>query len=100
MGTSTDITRVMQSEEVRRVLKPKKLHEKKMSSLIAPTNGIKNRKLRLKLNPFAKKVTAANKSARNVKNLAARRTAKKTKLQKVKKAVVAKPAAGKKVAKK
>lgn len=93
--TSTDITRVMQSEEVRRVLKPKKLHEKKMSSLIEATNGIKNRKLRLKLNPFAKKVTAANKSLRNKKNRDGRREAKKTKLAKVKKAV-----AGKKVSKK
>lgn len=85
--TSNDITRIMQSEEVRRVLKPKKLQEKKMSGYTVPTNGIRNFKLRYKLNPFAKKEAAAVQSVRNPKNRDARRKALKAKLPKVKKAV-------------
>ncbi|GET93900.1 ribosomal protein L1a, putative [Leishmania tarentolae] len=50
MLTNTDVTRIMQSEEVRRVLKPKKLQAKKPSRYQTPTNGIKNRRLRLRLN--------------------------------------------------
>eukprot|EP00758_Cryptobia_borreli_P007048 Tbor_TRINITY_DN5239_c0_g1::TRINITY_DN5239_c0_g1_i4::g.16290::m.16290/K02930/RP-L4e, RPL4; large subunit ribosomal protein L4e len=87
MLTNTDVSRIMQSEEVRRVLKPKKLQAKKPSRLIAPTNGIKNRRLRMRLNPFTKKATLAAKSMRHKENRDVRRKAKMTRLAKVKKSL-------------
>ncbi|CAD2218496.1 Ribosomal protein L4/L1 family/60S ribosomal protein L4 C-terminal domain containing protein, putative [Angomonas deanei] len=85
MLTNTDVTRILQSEEVRRVLKPKKLQPKKASGRRQPTNGIKNRRLRLRLNPYVKKETQAAKSLRNPKNRDARRKAKSERIAKVKK---------------
>lgn len=88
--TNTDVTRIMESEEVRRVLKPKKLQPKKASRFIKPTNGIKNRRLRLRLNPFVKKERTISKGLKNknnrdarhksvaAKKLKARKAAKKT----------------------
>lgn len=87
MLTSTDVTRILQSEEVRRAMKPKKLQAKKASRTVAPTNGIKNRRLRLRLNPFAKKATLAAKSMRHKPSRDARRKAKMTRLAKVKKSL-------------
>ncbi|EPY36615.1 large subunit ribosomal protein L4e [Angomonas deanei] len=87
MLTNTDVTRILQSEEVRRVLKPKKLQPKKASGRRQPTNGIKNRRLRLRLNPYVKKETQAAKSLRNPKNRDARRKAKSERIAKVKKSV-------------
>lgn len=89
MLTNTDVTRIMQSEEVRRVLKPKKLQPKKPSRYTKPTNGIRNRRLRLRLNPAVKAAAAASQSRRNPKNRIARRKAKLARLSKVKKAVLA-----------
>ncbi|KAG5498991.1 hypothetical protein GH5_03685 [Leishmania sp. Ghana 2012 LV757] len=85
MLTNTDVTRIMQSEEVRRVLKPKKLQPKKASRYQTPTNGIKNRRLRLRLNPYVKRETAAAKGMRNVANRDARRKAKMARVAKAKK---------------
>ncbi|GET90392.1 ribosomal protein L1a, putative [Leishmania tarentolae] len=85
MLTNTDVTRIMQSEEVRRVLKPKKLQAKKPSRYQTPTNGIKNRRLRLRLNPYVKRETAAAKGMRNVANRDARRKAKMARVAKAKK---------------
>lgn len=76
MLTNTDVTRIMQSEEVRRVLKPKKLQPKKSSRFTTPSNGIKNRRLRLRLNPFVKRETTMAKGLRNKANRDARRKAK------------------------
>ncbi|EPY37338.1 large subunit ribosomal protein L4e [Angomonas deanei] len=87
MLTNTDVTRILQSEEVRRVLKPKKLQPKKASGRRQPTNGIKNRRLRLRLNPYVKKETQAAKSLRNPKNRDARRKAKSERIAKVKKSL-------------
>jgi len=92
--TSTDVTRIMQSEEVRRVLKPKKLQAKKGSSKIQPTNGIKNRRLRLRLNPFARKATQQAKGLRNKVNRDNRRVQKAKRILSAKKSA-AKPAAKK-----
>lgn len=85
MLTSTDVTRIMQSEEVRRVLKPKKLQPKKPSRYRQPTNGIRNRRLRLRLNPFQKKESSMKKGLRNVKNCINRRKAKAKRLARAKK---------------
>lgn len=90
MLTSTDVTRIMQSEEVRRVLKPKKLQAKKASRYQKPTNGIKNRRLRLRLNPFVRKETTMAKGLRNKKNRDARRKAKATRVTKAKNAALKK----------
>jgi large subunit ribosomal protein L4e len=87
MLTSTDVTRIMQSEEVRRVLKAKKLQAKKPSRFTAPTNGIKNRRLRLKLNPFTKQATNAAKGMRHKESRDARRKTKAARLSKVKKSL-------------
>jgi len=89
MVTNSDITRIMRSEEVRRALKPKKLQPKKPSVFTQPTNGMKNRRLRLRLNPFTKKATIASKGMRNPKQALQRRQAKALRLRKVKKAVKA-----------
>lgn len=91
MLTSTDITRIIQSDEVRRVLKPKKLQPKRASSNIQPTNGIKNRRLRLRLNPFARKTAQQAKSLRTKANRDKRRELKSKRVAKAKKAVAAKP---------
>jgi len=101
--TSTDITRIINSEEVRRVLKPKKLQAKKASKKIQPTNGIKNTRLRLRLNPFSRKATQQAKGLRNKVNRDKRRTLKATRVAKAKKAVAKAPvkkAGSKKTAKK
>lgn len=87
MLTNNDITRIMRSEEVRRELKPKKLQAKKASVFTAPSNGMRNRRLRLRLNPFTKKQTIASKGLRNKKMAYGRRKAKAERLRKVKKAV-------------
>ncbi len=87
MVTNSDITRIMRSEEVRRALKPKKLQAKKASTFTAPTNGMRNRRLRLKLNPFTKKQTIAAKGMRNPKLAKERKANKAKRLQKAKKAV-------------
>ncbi|KEG14705.1 60S ribosomal protein L4 [Trypanosoma grayi] len=90
MLTSTDVTRIMQSDEVRRVLKPKKLQPKKPSRYTQPKNGIRNRRLRLRLNPFQKKEATMAKGLRNKSNRDARRKAKATRLAKAKKSVATK----------
>lgn len=85
MLTSTDVTRILQSEEVRRVLKPKKLTVKVSGRYKKPTNGIRNRRLRLKLNPFTKKETAAAKSERHPANRDQRRKSKAVRIARAKK---------------
>jgi len=85
MLTNSDITRIMRSEEVRRVLTPKKVQPKKASRYMAPSNGMKNRRLRLRLNPFEKKRTAAVANMRNKDKLALRRKAKLARIAKDKK---------------
>lgn len=85
MLTNSDITRIMRSEEVRRVLTPKKVQPKKASRYMAPSNGMKNRRLRLRLNPFEKKRTAAVANMRNKDKLALRRKAKLARIAKAKK---------------
>ncbi|KAH9598888.1 Ribosomal protein L4/L1e [Trypanosoma melophagium] len=85
MLTNTDVTRIMLSEEVRRVLKPKKLQPKKPSRYTQPKNGIRNRRLRLRLNPFQKKETGMAKGLRNKQNRDARRKAKAVRVVKAKK---------------
>jgi len=87
MVTNSDITRIMRSEEVRRALTPKKLLAKKASVFTAPTNGIRNRRLRLRLNPFSKKQAIAAKGLRHPKMADARRKAKAVRLSKVRKAL-------------
>lgn len=98
MVTNSDITRIIRSEEVRRALTPKKLQAKKASVFTQPTNGMRNRRLRLRLNPFTKKQTIAAKGMRNPKMVAERKKNKAVRLAKVKKAVKAAAAktAGKK----
>jgi len=98
--TSTDITRILQSEEVRRVLKPKKVPARRTSRYTKPTNGIKNRRLRLRLNPFSRKLTQQAKSLRQKKNVVARRKSLKRRVYTAKKNVAAAPkkTAGKKPA--
>uniref|UniRef100_A0A0A9XLJ0 60S ribosomal protein L4 n=1 Tax=Lygus hesperus TaxID=30085 RepID=A0A0A9XLJ0_LYGHE len=87
MLTNTDVTRILQSEEVRRVLKPKKLPAKRSKRSKQPTNGIKNRRLRLRLNPFSKKESDMNKGLRNITNRNNRRKSKMTHSLKTRKAV-------------
>jgi large subunit ribosomal protein L4e len=98
MVTNSDITRIMRSEEVRRALTPKKLGAKKASTFTALTNGMRNRRLRLRLNPFTKKQTIRAKTMRNPKKSAERKANKAKRLAKVKKSVkaAAKKNAGKK----
>ncbi|KAH8607283.1 Ribosomal protein L4 L1 family 60S ribosomal protein L4 C terminal domain [Trypanosoma vivax] len=92
MLTSTDVTRILQSEEVRRVLKPRKLQHRKLSSLTQPSNGIRNRRLRLRLNPFQKKERDMLRGLRNKKNSAARSAAKAARLAKGRKGTTKKAA--------
>ena len=98
MVTNNDITRIIRSEEVRRALTPKKLAAKKASTFTQPRNGMRNRRLRLRLNPFTKKQTIASKGMRNPKMAAERKKNKAVRLAKVRKAV--KKAATKKTGKK
>ena len=71
----------------RRVLKAKKISTAIKSDNTAPTNGIANRRLRLKLNPFEVKRSIASKGMRkNEKGqVKARRQLKAVRLQKAKK---------------
>lgn len=87
MLTNTDVTRILQSEEVRRVLKPKKLPIKRSKRSVQPTNGIKNRRLHLRLNPFAKKESDMAKGLRNVANRNSRRKSKLARSLKTTKAI-------------
>lgn len=96
--TNSDITRIIRSEEVRRALTPKKLQAKKSSTFTQPTNGMRNRRLRLRLNPFTKKQTIAAKGLRNAKSSVQRRKSKAVRLHKVKKAIKVSIAANKKAA--
>ena len=102
MLTNSDVTRIMRSDEVRRALAPKKLTQKKASRKIQPSNGMKNRRLRLRLNPYAKKAGIAQKGLRNPATVRARRQARNDRLRKAKKgaASAAKKPQGKKTAKK
>jgi large subunit ribosomal protein L4e len=83
--TNSDITRIMKSEEVRRALKPRKLPTLRIGRSKAPTNGIKNRRLRLRLNPFDIKRSVAARGMRNKAGVLKRRKAKATRLTKAKK---------------
>jgi len=85
MMASSDVTRIMQSEEVRRVLKPKQLQAKKASRYTKPTNGIKNRRLRNRLNPFSRQAVKAQKSLHNEKLRDERRKNKLARIAKAKK---------------
>jgi large subunit ribosomal protein L4e len=85
--TNSDVTRIMRSEEVRRALKPKKLTQKKASKKAQPSNGMKNRRLRLRLNPFEKKRSIASKAMRKPGTARVRRQAKNVRLAKAKKGV-------------
>jgi large subunit ribosomal protein L4e len=87
MLTSADVTRIMQSEEVRRALKPKKVAPKKPSRYTKPSNGMKNRRLRLALNPFEKKRARAAGQLRKAGSAKVRRAAKNVRLNKAKKGV-------------
>jgi large subunit ribosomal protein L4e len=89
MLTSSDITRIMHSDEVRRALKPKKLQAKKASRYTKPSNGMKNRRLRLKLNPFEKKRSIAAKDMRNKALVRGRHQARNERVKKAKKGVSA-----------
>jgi len=89
MLTSADVTRIMQSEEVRRALKPKKVAAKKPSRYTKPSNGMKNRRLRLALNPFEKKRARAAGALRVKASVHVRRQAKANRLRKAKKGVKA-----------
>jgi len=85
--TNCDVTRIMRSEEVRRALKPKKLTQKKASKKAQPSNGMKNRRLRLRLNPFEKKRSIASKAMRQPGTARVRRQAKNVRLAKAAKGV-------------
>merc|ERR1711916_418536 len=85
--TKSDVTRITRSDEVRRALKPKKLTPKKASRKIQPSNGMKNRRLRLRLNPFEKKRSIASKALRKPEGVRARRQARADRLRKAKKGV-------------
>jgi large subunit ribosomal protein L4e len=98
--TNSDVTRIMRSEEVRRALKPKKLTTKKASRYTQPSNGMKNRRLRLRLNPFEKKRTLAVKNQRKTEGVTARRQARANRLRAAKKGVAKMSAANAKKAKK
>ncbi len=87
MLTNSDITRIIKSEEVRRVLTPKKLQPKKAGRYTTPSNGLKNRRLRLRLNPFEKKRSIAAKDLRNPAKVRVRRQAKLVRIAKAKKGV-------------
>jgi large subunit ribosomal protein L4e len=107
MLTNSDVTRIMRSDEVRRALTPKKLTQKKASRKAQPSNGMKNRRLRLRLNPFEKKRSIASKGLRQPAGVRARRQARTVRVGKADKAAranatknVTKKAAPKKATKK
>jgi len=85
--TNSDITRIIKSEEVRRAIKPRKLPTLRRFKKTAPTNGIKNRRLRLRLNPFEVKLSVAARGLRNKEQALARRKAKSKRITKAKKGV-------------
>ena len=85
MLTSSDVTAIMNSEAVRSKLKQKKMAPKKASKFLQPTNGIKNRRLKLKLNPFQKQLSKAAKTMRNPKMAEERKANKKKRIQAAKK---------------
>lgn len=85
MLTNSDVSRIMNSEEVRRVLKPKQLAPKKASRYMKPSNGMRNKRLRKRLNPFEVKRAIALKGMRaNPKTTYQRRKAKLARLTKAK----------------
>jgi len=88
MLTNSDVTRILNSEEVRRAFRAKKLQAKRKPTAIQASNGLNNRNLRLKLNPFEKKRAAHVANLRNKKHLVARRKAKALRLKKAKKGVI------------
>jgi large subunit ribosomal protein L4e len=85
--TNSDITRIMKSEEVRRAVKPRNLPTLRKFKKTVPTNGIKNRRLRLRLNPFDVKRSIAARGMRTKESTLARRKAKAKRLSKAKKGV-------------
>jgi len=85
--TNSDITRIIKSEEVRRAVKPRKLPTLRRFKKTAPTNGIKNRRLRHRLNPFDIKRSIAARGLRNKTVTLARRKAKAKRLTKAKKGI-------------
>jgi large subunit ribosomal protein L4e len=85
--TNSDITRIMKSEEVRRAVKPRNLPTLRKFKKTAPTNGVKNRRLRLRLNPFDVKRSIAARGMRTKESTLARRKAKAKRLSKAKKGV-------------
>jgi large subunit ribosomal protein L4e len=93
--TNSDITRIIKSEEVRRAVKQRKLPTLRRFKKTAPTNGIKNRRLRKRLNPFDVKRSVAARGLRNKKSVDQRRKAKSKRLTKAKKGVRAMQAANK-----
>jgi len=89
MLTNSDVTRILKSEEVRRVLTPKKVNTSRPSRYTQPSNGQKNRRLRLRLNPFEKKRAINAGDLRNPAKVRARRQNKLKRLAKAKKGVKA-----------
>jgi large subunit ribosomal protein L4e len=85
--TNSDVTRIINSEEVRRAMKPKKLAPKKPSRYTTPSNGMKNRRLRLRLNPFEVKRSIAAKDMRNPVQVRVRRANKAKRVSAAKKGV-------------
>jgi len=83
--TSSDVSRIMKSEEVRRALRPKKLAPKRASRFRAPTNGLTNRRLRLRLNPFVRKVSRNIQDLHNPKKTHERRKARVARVSKARK---------------
>lgn len=77
----------MKSEEVRRALRPKKLAPKRASRFATPKNGLKNRRLRLRLNPFIRKASRATEDMHNKKKTHQRRKAKVARVAKARKGV-------------
>ena len=99
--TSSDVSAIIASDAVRAALKPKKLTQKRASRYTKPTNGMKNRRLRLALNPFEKKRSRAAGAMRKEGSARVRRDLKAKRLAKAKKGVKAMKAHNaKKVAKK
>jgi len=85
--TSSDVSRIIKSQEVRAVLRQKKLGPKHSSRYKKPTNGLKNSRLRLRLNPFLRKVSANIRDMNNNKKTHLRRKAKNVRISKAKKGV-------------
>jgi large subunit ribosomal protein L4e len=84
---NSDITRIIKSEEVRRAIKPRSLPTLRRFKKVQPTNGIKNSRLRHRLNPFDIKRSVAARGLRNKTVALARRKAKAKRLTKAKKGV-------------